>query len=802
MLRRKGFALAVNLLLMAAVLYVIIGLYLPSGRRMIVGVDKNSGRVRTVQQRVAFLPWHQYYRLDFDRREGAAQTNGLIRITSKEGVPVKINYRLRFSIASERLPDARSLVRDGWSGWLRKRVGEAVSAVTQQVPIEDFASPTSAFTTQRAALREIVKRHLARSGLTVTAFEIEDIEIDKEALLRYKRAELRRNARGTFANVAVFAIDGADWELLTELMIDERIPNIEALVKGGTTGSLQTIQPTVSPLLWATVSTGVTPDRHGILDFVERRQGGAPVDARSRLVPAVWEIADAFGRQVVVSNWWASWPPSTGGTYYGSPIHVQNRSVYPEQLQPLVRRVLVAEPMVQYPQVRRFLNITQSEYDDAMKVGPSDPTALFRSMLIKNWNDHRASIELYRARKPSLMMVGFETTDFVNHLFAPYHPPYREGIPQTSYRKFWPAVANYYAEVDRMIGEWMRILPPDTNVMIVSAHGMRWGKDRPRVQPDGTSALGAHRNPGVFIAYGPQVMPSPARRPATIFDIAPTILALQGLPKSREMQGQPINWAFRDLIPVTGVSVGSYQDFITRKVIPVAASNDPAGYKTRLQEIGHLADPKRVAMPLVAEEEAPEATPIAPQQWGMYAHLNNTAIELKKQKKYREAIETIEQAIQLNPSRPTPYLNLAMILVERQQYTVAENLLVKAVTLGLPNPEKYFLDFAAYYRANDMPTRAIGLLYKAKSLFPQSQLIAANLGSALASAERYTDAQPELERALALEPASTRALNNLGVLHLRKKELSRALDYWNRSLAIDPRQPEVRKAANAVRTRL
>src|SRR6185436_4715245 len=177
------------------------------------------------------------------KREGSAQRDGLIRITSKEGVPVTVQYRLRFGVAGDRIPDAQRIVNDGWNAWIRARVSEAVAAVAAQVPIEDLLSPTSAFNTQRDPLRRTVAAHLAQSGLKVTAFEIARFEVDRDALLRAKRAELRRDARSAPGRVAIFALDGADWELLSELADDGRIPNLKALVQGGTTATVQSIQP-------------------------------------------------------------------------------------------------------------------------------------------------------------------------------------------------------------------------------------------------------------------------------------------------------------------------------------------------------------------------------------------------------------------------------------------------------------------------------------------------------------------------------------------------------------------------------
>lgn len=790
---------------MGAVMYLLVSLFLPSSRQLIFGVDKKSGRVRLVQNRVTYLPPHQFYRLRFDKRQGDAQRDGFVRILSKERVPVTISYRLRFSVPEERIPDARRLVREGWSAWIRARVSEAVSAMTQQVAIEELLSPTSAFAARRNDLRENVARHLARSGLRVTAFEIARIEPDRRALLAYKRQELRREARGIAGRVAIFAIDGADWELISELSNDGRIPNLRALALGGTTASLQTIQPTVSPLVWTTMATGLPGDRHGVIDFMDGRTK-RPVDSRTRRVPAVWDIAEAFGRQAVTVNWWTDWParPDSAVTF-DTPVTLQRGTIYPSELSQRTSQLEVASQTVGSPQVRRFLNITDEEFNDAVASGgPAHPINVFRDILAKTWSDHRVALNLYQQQDPLLLMVNYEGTDAVNHLFSPYHPPYREGMSQTEFRKYWPAVANYYSEVDRLIGDWMKVLSEDTTVIVVSAHGFRWGKTRPRVQPVGRAALADHRNPGVFIAYGNHIAPSRANHTISLYDIVPSVLSIMGLPESTEMPGQHASWMFKDLAPVTSVRVISYDEFFPAHTLAGGGAVDAQQYTQKLQAIGHLVDPTRV-QPVFDNEDGTQIasnTPLPPGQWGPYAYYNNQGIALRKQNKLREATEAFQAAIDRNPSRPAPYLNMAMTLFDRQQYTAADEVFILAVQRGLPNAEQWFVDYAALYRSRNMTSRAIALLYKAKQIFPQSYLIAANLGSALAQAERYTEGIAELERALALQPSSTLVLNNIGNYLARRNDYARALDFWNRSLSIDPRQPSIRAAAAAAQTHL
>ncbi|HVE72650.1 MAG TPA: alkaline phosphatase family protein [Thermoanaerobaculia bacterium] len=800
MFRSKSVRALAILAGMVGTIYLVVSLFLPSSRRLIFGVDKASGRVRLVQNNVTFLPPHQYYRLEFEKRNGAAQRDDIVRILSKERVPVTVSYRIRFTLPGERLEDSRGLVRDGWSAWIRTRVGEAVSAVTQQVPIEELLSPTSQFATRRDVLRRVVQAHLARSGLKVEAFEIAHMEPDRRALLEYKRAELRRNARGIAGRVAIFAIDGADWELISELSADGRVPNLKALAQGGVTATVQSIQPTVSPLLWTTAATGLSPDRHGVIDFMDQKRA---VDASVRRAPGLWDIAQAFGRESVVVNWWTAWPPRMDGPVtFDTPVITMSNAIDPADLHARIASQIVAPQTVGHGQVGRFLNITATEFDEAVaRGGPSDPANVFRDVLAKTWTDHRVAISLYQQREPMVMMMSFDGTDTVNHLFGPYHPPYREGVSQSQFRKYWPTVANYYSEIDRLIGEWMKVLTDDTTVIIMSSHGFRWSEKRPKTSPVGRSALSDHRGTGMFIAYGNHVAASRASHVISLYDVVPTVLSLLGLPKSVEMPGKHAEWVFRDIAPVTSVRVISYDEFFAGRPSGTV-SVDPRVYMQRLQAIGHLVDPSRMQPVFEDEDGAVQSASIAPAQWGAYAHWNNQGIELRKQKKYKESIEAFQAAIDLNPTRFTPYLNMAMVLFDRQQFTAAENVFIMAVQRGLPNPEQWFLDFAALYRSQNMTSRAINLLYKGKQIFPNSPVIAANLGSALAQSKRYTDGLPELERALALQPSSTLVLNNLGVFYSRQNEYARALDFWNRSLAIDPRQPKIREASEAAKTHL
>src|ERR1700719_32214 len=142
-MRQRSYQVLALLVGMSASIYLMVSLYLPSSSQLIFGVDKSTGAVRVVRSQVTFLPPFQFYRLAFEQRDGWAQRDGVIRVVSQEGVPVTLYYRLRFGVAGSHIPDARRLVEDGWSAWVRARVGEAVAAVSSRISIEELLSPTS-----------------------------------------------------------------------------------------------------------------------------------------------------------------------------------------------------------------------------------------------------------------------------------------------------------------------------------------------------------------------------------------------------------------------------------------------------------------------------------------------------------------------------------------------------------------------------------------------------------------------------------------------------------------------------------
>jgi len=111
--------------------------------------------------------------------------------------------------------------------------------------------------------------------------------------------------------VILIGLDSADWSVIRPLMELGMMPGFKKLVEGGVSGNIETLSPSFSPMLWTSIATGKTADKHGILGFVEPESDGTgirPVSSTSRKCRAIWNILHNQGYKTNVVGWWPSHP--------------------------------------------------------------------------------------------------------------------------------------------------------------------------------------------------------------------------------------------------------------------------------------------------------------------------------------------------------------------------------------------------------------------------------------------------------------------------------------------------------------
>ena len=371
--------------------------------------------------------------------------------------------------------------------------------------------------------------------------------------------------------VLLVGLDGFEWDVLLPLVKDGRMPAIEGLMRRGVAGRLETLHPTLSPILWTSVATGKRPEKHGITGFVrqDRRGQSVLVTSRHRRTKALWNVLGDEGFRVGVVGWWLTYPvePVAGvmvaqantkasisrnnwkGSFHGG----QPGQVHPPELEEELFSI-AAEVDARLDQ--RLAKIFGGFEHD---LGPLEKHLFTNS----RWSLRADAIylrlvkSLARREGPfDLTMVYLGGPDVLGHRFWRYrnpsayeHPPSPEQIENLG-----AAIDDYYVYVDEILGRLLESSPEDLTVILVSDHGMKTINADGEFGPDsfGVEARsGGHDDapPGVIVAAGPGVASAPTPLPASagalpalgsVLDVAPTILAHFGAPRARDLDGSAI----------------------------------------------------------------------------------------------------------------------------------------------------------------------------------------------------------------------------------------------------------------------
>jgi predicted AlkP superfamily phosphohydrolase/phosphomutase len=374
----------------------------------------------------------------------------------------------------------------------------------------------------------------------------------------------------------LIGIDGLDWERVTRLVGDGRMPNTERLIADGASGVLHSIYPYRSPSIWTTIATGKVEEKHGISGFMAY---GNPArdemltSSNLRKAKAIWQILSSAGRSVGVIGWLVTYPADVVNGYMVSSLSVLQLSrrpagevprqefedlrkgVYPPELWDDVARFQRTEEDVPQDDLLPLLGTTEylgeTEAKDRMH-----QLARFRAADLTAWG---MAEHLFGATHADFEAVYFRGNDIVSHFFWRYMEPetWKERPSEEMIETFGPVIDHYYELADEMIGRLLEFRDEDTVVIVLSDHGFAGHRGYPGFTGDVAMGTDMHREQGTIILSGPGIVRGASVEGASVLDVTPTVLVLSGLPVGRDMDGKPlvgaIDQAFLARHPVTYV---------------------------------------------------------------------------------------------------------------------------------------------------------------------------------------------------------------------------------------------------------
>ncbi|NWF99544.1 MAG: alkaline phosphatase family protein [Thermoanaerobaculaceae bacterium] len=697
-----------------------------------------------------------------------------VAVQTREGAVLRLQLEGRFALDPARAQQWFRVA--GWRPFL-----DGVFALAQGSLATALQGGGGGALLGEAAAEQLARRvrdELEAAGARVEGLHVQVPQEENPVAAALARSEAVKLAQETTRRLLVVGWDAADWQLINPLLRAGRMPNLARLVAHGARGFLRPDPPLLSPLIWTTFATGKRVSEHGITDFLMVDAAGkrVPISSDYRKVHALWTALSALGKRTDVIGWWATWPaePILGrmvtervayqlfGLEGGSS---NDGKVHPPELWPRIEKMIVRADDITYQEARRFIDISQAEFNEAWDSLPPDRRQENRinhlRKVLAATRTYQAIALDFLADPADLSLFYFEGTDTIGHLFAQFLPPRMPKVSEEDVRRFGRAMPEYYVWMDELLGQLLAKLRPEDSVMILSDHGFYTGELRPDSDPFDwtTGAPQWHREVGMIVVSGGGVAKTDLGE-VTMYDVTPTILALLGLPVPRDLPGKVLTAVLpQDLRDRPIARIASFEAL--PRVKPAAIQRSAAADRERMQELAALG----YISPGVIEGERPGPGPKAPSPAEtpppatappsssmQVTQLGNLAASLRKEGRLEEAKAKYLEAIELAPTYFAAYQGLAGIFSTQGNHEQAFHYLATGLT-----------------RSPQMPAAA----------FPAMVEQAAKCGRL----EEAAEVLQRLERFRGGEAAYHAAW---GRLHQGKHEAVRAIEAFRRALAIDP----------------
>jgi hypothetical protein len=381
------------------------------------------------------------------------------------------------------------------------------------------------------------------------------------------RAETDRLvAHDTGQRVFVLGLDGLAWEVVDPMVAAGRLPNLARVMERGRAFDLETILPTYSPVIWTSIATGKDRFQHGVHDHVRTTlPNGTKLRKSIERTPFLTKTVGIFFRQLYkrglltltpyhsdevdatsvfavaaeaglapdLIEWYVTWPAwAEGGVVVSDRFHLQRRgepslagAVYPPELAPELAEKIWNAADVPDAEVRGLFELEDLSAQDAARWVEKHGSVVdeMRFNLARDFTTRDVALALL-ARDPDwhLFAVYFRAVDASHHLAWKYRNA--PGDPQQDPDlRLRTVVERYHEIMDAYVGQILAEVPEEAALFVLSDHGFE-------------DVYAHSRAPAGFaVVAGGVFAPSSQRGRLHVYDIAPTIAVLLGLPVAEDL---------------------------------------------------------------------------------------------------------------------------------------------------------------------------------------------------------------------------------------------------------------------------
>jgi len=373
-----------------------------------------------------------------------------------------------------------------------------------------------------------------------------------------------QNASKIRPQVIVVGVNGMEWDIIRPLLIRGELPNLASVIKRGVYGKLRTVSSPNCPKVYSTIATGTPPERNGVTGFIV---GGITANTNMLKEEPLWSILSKSGVTVGMANVPATFPVMPVNGYMVSGMLTRGKGCEDGVLcSPKLSQVEGGDAVYPKSMVAEIEKNIGDLSIDCARMPSVDDLKGHESQVIDEWLNEVQRIRAQQTKLFDYLLTNHPTDytmlvqsceDRVGHWLYPIQPHNVGYNPKVNNVKL-DAFPNQYRAFDAVLGTILKHVEDNTYVFILSDHGikpLREFEEDPHMHMDhgGTTPVIAKHDfadgddvPGSFIAMGPGIKHDVRLMgfEATVFDIAPTILHLYGIPVPMQMRGRVLSQIF------------------------------------------------------------------------------------------------------------------------------------------------------------------------------------------------------------------------------------------------------------------
>lgn len=154
--------------------------------------------------------------------------------------------------------------------------------------------------------------------------------------------------------VILLGLDGADYKVIRRGIEEGLLPNFQEVDRRGLMRGLNSTVPPATPPSWTSMITGVSPGRHGVLDFYHLNESRFNT-LKDVFAPTLWEILELFDFPHIIFQYPLTYPRPSSLSYYLSGFPFEGIDSYPPDLKAEIEEMEI-RPLTKFEAFDSYLN--------------------------------------------------------------------------------------------------------------------------------------------------------------------------------------------------------------------------------------------------------------------------------------------------------------------------------------------------------------------------------------------------------------------------------------------------------------